>query len=363
MYNGIINRCFERGTRIVKSREQRGRWNAIKQLLLITIILSLTSCATIISKKNYRMSISSDLPNSEVIINNSKIYKLPAEATVTRSKENLDVRILQNDSIINNTILKPKLSDTFWWGNIGTFYYLAPIAWLVDLHTEKRFTYGKDIFIDSLGNIKSYKTSDKLFSGTYGDIYLKKHKKGDFNILLSIPYVNLFHLSPKNETLQNSAGFWGIGLGTEYFYKKNKSIQLRGDAITDFFLPVLGGAVDFDEFSHRESGYAFNINLTNNFYIKRFQLGYGLNFAKNTWVYHGYYNKQFEELAENEEPEWIEGKSKTNKMLGLILNTYYRFTNRFYFGVIYRPAFFEMSSSKRMYEHAISFDFMWKIHL
>ena len=360
MYNGIINRCFERDARIANPHERRGRWNAIKQLLLIIIILSLTSCATMISNKGYIMSISSDLPNSEVVINNSNRYKLPAKATVTRSKENLDVSILQNDSIINETVLKSKLNDTFWWGNAGGFLYLAPIAWLVDLHTKNRFTYGEYIFIDSLGNIKSYKICDKFFSGTYGDIYLKKHKRGNFNILLSIPEVNLFHLNPKNETQRNLVGFLGLGLGTEYFYKNNKSLQLRGDAIMDFIAPV---PAPFDAYGPWESCYAFNINLTDNFHVKRFQLGYGLNFARNTWVYHGYYNDTFEELAEDEEPEWIDGKTKTNKMLGLSLNTHYRFANWFYFGVIYRPAFFEMSNSKLMYEHSISFEFMWKIHL
>ena len=331
------------------------------RLLFITGIFTLTSCATIISTKDYVMSISSDLSNSEVVINNSNVYKLPSKAVVTRSKEDINFKILQNDSIINDTILKPKLSDTFWWGNTGQFFYLAPIAWLVDLNTDKRFTYGEYIFIDSLGNIKSYKTFNKLFSNEFANISFKKYKKGNFNLLLSIPHVNFFHLSPKNESSRNLAGFWGVGLGAEYFYKKNKSLQLYSDAITDIFIPV-PAAVDFDEFSPRESSYAFNINLTDNFNIKRFQLGYGLNFAKNTWIYHGYYDKRYEELAENEEPEWINGRTKTNKMLGLVLNTYYRFTNHFYFGVIYRPAFFEMSNSKLMYEHSISFDFMWKIH-
>ena len=334
--------------------------NILQVLLVIMVVFILTSCATIISTKEYVMSISSDLPNLNVVINNSNTYNLPSKAVVTRSKENLDFKISQNDSIINDTILKSKLSNTFWWGNAGLFIYLTPIAWLVDLNTEKRFTYGKYIFIDSLGNIRSYQTTGKLFSNQFAEIYFKKQKRENFNILISIPEINLFHLSPKNETPRNFAGFIGLGLGAEYFYKNNKSLQLRGDAIMDFIAPV-PAPFDWDESAPWESCYTFNINLTDNFYIKRFQLGYGINFAKNTWVYHGYYNKPFEKFTENEEFEWIDGKTKTNRMLGLNLNTYYRFTNHFYFGVIYRPSFLELSKPEWRYEHSISFDFLWKI--
>ena len=333
--------------------------NVIKLLFFIILVFLLTSCATIISEKDYIMSISSDMPNSEVVINNSNRYKLPSKAVITRSKENLNFKILQNDTIVNDTILKPKLSNMFWYGNAGQFLYLAPIAWLIDLNTEKRFTYGKYIFIDSLGNIQKL---NKLFSDKYAEIYFKKHKQRDFNILLAIPHINFFHLNPLNETPRSMGGFWGFGIGAEYFYKNNKALQLRGDAITDIFIPV-PAAIDFDESVPRESCYAFNVNLTDNFHIKRFQLGYGLNFAKNTWIYHGYYEKPHWKLEEDEKPVWIDGKTKTNKMLGLALNTYYRFTNHFYFGVIYRPSFLELSNPKLKYEHSISLDFLWKIYL
>jgi hypothetical protein len=316
---------------------KKQKLNLVQLLLFIILIFTLHSCATLFLGRKYTMSIQSDLPNSEVIINDTDRYELPSNAIVARSKKNLDFKVLQNDSIINDTILKPRLSDAFWFGNLYPWLYAAPIAWLVDLNTKKRFTYGKYIFIDSLGNIKSFQRSSRFFSNGYAEVYYRKNKKRNFNILLSIPYINIFHLHPANETPKNNSGFWGLGMSTEYFYKNNKSLQLRGDVITDIPIPVIG-AIDFDIYSPRESNTAFNINLTDNFYIKRFQFGYGLNFAKNTWMYHGYYNKPPSELEKNEEPVWIEGKTKTNIMLGLALNTYYRFSKHFYFGAIYRPS-------------------------
>jgi hypothetical protein len=59
----------------------------------------------------------------------------------------------------------------------------------------------------------------------------------------------------------------------------------------------------------------------------------------------------------------IDGQTKNNTMLGLTLNTYYRFTEHFYLGLIYRPSFRDLSNNKMKYEHSISLDFMWKIYL
>ena len=289
----------------------------ITKLLLFTVVIFMaSSCATLFSGKSYTMSISSSLPNSEIIINNTDRRPLPADIIVTRSKENLNLKILQNDSVINDTILRPRLSNEFWWGNLFCLGLLAPIGWLVDLQSENRFTYGRFIYIDSLGNIQRF----------------RKRQQGDFGYLIALPYINFFHLNPQNYTPRNLWGFIGLGFGIEYFYRNNKSFQLRGDAIIDFPIPILLGdpqiAVD-----------VLNVSLTDNFHINRFQLGYGLNFArKNSW--------------------WSNGR---NNMLGLALSTHYRFTNSFYFGVIYRPSFWELSRNRLMYEHTISVDFMWKI--
>jgi predicted small secreted protein len=199
---------------------------------------------------------------------------------------------------------------------------------------------------------------------TKGGSHIESHKTlykpetGNLNLLLAIPEVNFFHLKPENETTKNFEGFIGLGIGAEYFYKDNKSLQLRGDFITDFpvFVPA---PYDWDESQPWENCHAFNISLTDNFRWKRFQTGYGLNLARNTWIQHAYYIEPEADI----QPERIDGKTKTNTMLGLSLNTYYRFTEHFYFGVIYRPSFRDLSNNQMKYEHSISLDFMWKIYL
>jgi len=76
--------------------------------LLLFVVLSTTSCATIVSGRSYIMSISSDLSGAEVIISQSDGNELPARVEIIRSPENLDFTILQNDTIVNNTVYHRK---------------------------------------------------------------------------------------------------------------------------------------------------------------------------------------------------------------------------------------------------------------
>jgi len=217
-----------------------------------------------------------------------------------------------------------------------------------------RFTYGNYVLIDSLGNVRTYRSPKFFHNSRLAEKLFKRHEKCDFNLLITLPYASLFHLNPKNETTRNLAGFIGLGFGTEYFYRNNKSLQLRGDGIINSIIPFFPTTLDKNEIC-----FAFNVNLTDNFHIGRFQFGYGLNFARNGFDFLGYY-----EIAENgEDWIWIRGKRNINNMLGLALSTHYRFTNRFHLGVIYRPSFFELSNFNRMYEHTISLDLLWKTHL
>jgi hypothetical protein len=330
-----------------------------KIALLMVVIFVTSSCMTIYSYKDYDASFYTDVVNTSVSINNSVSQPIPSNITLKHSTKKLNVKVLQNDSIINEILIKPRLRSMVFWGNA---YIWGIPGMIIDVATGRGLSYGNYFTVDSLGKVISLRRPTKYMSENMSINTFRQNQKRNFNILFTIPEINIFHLKPVNETSKNLAGFMGLGIGAEYFYKNNKSLQLRGDAIMDFFIPF-PAAVDFDDSYPRESCNAFNVYLTDNFYIKRFQLGYGINFAKNTWVYSGYFKKPFYELEENEKPEWIPGKTKTNRMLGLALNTYYRFTEHFYFGVIYRPSFLELSKSKLMYEHSISFDFLWKIHL
>jgi hypothetical protein len=325
------------------------------------ILTVLTSCATIMNGDSHAISIRSDMPDASVVFNNMEKVKAPGAVAVIRSENDLPVRVMHNDTIVNDTVLSPKLSDRFSVVNLCFALYGS---YLIDLTNDRRFTYGRYIYVDSAGCIETHHTAHRYFSNKYADYYLNKPKSGDVNLLLAIPEFNFFHLHPATEPVKNMSGCIGLGIGAEYYYKDNRSLQLRWDHIQDFpvFVPA---PYDWDESEPWERGFANNFSLTDNFRWKRFQTGYGLNLARNTWLQHTYYIKPDpEEIVEdNTEPEWVDGQTKTNTMLGLSLNTYYRFTEHFYFGIIYRPSFWDISNSRLRYEHSISIDFMWKVYL
>ena len=327
----------------------------IQKILFAVVVFALVSCHTpsmlqtvaSISTAEIQMSdvaiIAYQQPNSEVIINDANRHELPAKVRLTRSSQNLDLKILQNDLIIHNATLKPtRLRNPFWQGDFFT-------ASIQHSNPETRYIYEKYILIDSLGNVHSYRRQ-QVFCNTFANAFFKKHQKGDFNFLLALPHASLFRMKI-DETPRDFGGFHGIGLGMEYFYKNNKSVRLRGDVITNFILPFLPIPVPM----FQNLCEAFNINLTDNFHFGRFQMGYGLNFARNSWIRLEHYDYSLRETV----PE----QRSANNMLGLALNTHYRFTNHFHLGLIYRPSFFELSNFNRMYEHTISLDLLWKVHL
>ena len=327
-------------------------------LLFIIAASTMMSCATIASDRTYNAFFYTEVPNISLRINNSENHYLPASIELERSHRNLNVQVLQNDSIINDVAISSQVRTAPIVGNFANL-----TSWLgmgVDAATGRGFTYGNYFVVDSLGEITSLRRPTDNMRKIMPPHTLRQHQQGNFNLQIALPYANFFYLKPQNETSRNLSGFHGIGIGVEYFYRNNRSLQLRSDGIMTFEIPI---PVSFHPEGHREIASSLNINLTDNFHINGFRLGYGLNFARNNWNYHGYWYPSRWGLEEDEESVWIEGRRKTNNMLGLALSTHFRFTNRFYLGVIYRPSFFELSRPRFLYEHTISIDFKWKIPL
>jgi hypothetical protein len=302
------------------------------------IIFILSFCATVKSQTLY---IYSDIPDAQIIINDtvctSHSYQYyekedidPTEIEIPHKTKLLNIQIAQNDSIIKDSTLN-------WKHGM------------------------RNLFIDTLGNVKFYRNLSKIFSKKYAELNFRQYKKGSFNALFAIPEVNFYDLKPEGETRKFNGGFLGAGLGLEGFYKKNKSLQLRGEYILSFIIPV-PAAFDPDRYSSWETTGAWNVSFTDNFIFQRFQLGYGLNFALNNWNLSGYHIKRTEdEITAGKQEEWVEGRGSKSYMLGFAFNAYYRITNHFYIGIIYRPSFLELTTPKFIYEHTLSVDFMFNV--
>jgi hypothetical protein len=260
----------------------------------------------------------------------------------------------------------------YWFGNL---YWAAPIGWLVELDSPKSRTYGREVIIHPLDSV-SYTVKYPFLKS----IKAKPTNKGDLNILFSLPEINPFYLHSLNNSIKESVGFPGIGAGFEYYYAHNKALQLRADAILTSgfnfepfdFTPI--GWEDQENWVGQETSdysYTYNFSLTDNWKTGRFVMGYGINYAVNRWrehIDHWYNNQREEEKGASEKyyPQigYQEEKRLTNHSFGFVFNTYYRLTNHFYVGVIYRPSVYCFSPSPQFrYEHIISVDLAWKISL
>lgn len=302
------------------------------------------------TRRNYNVEIYSNESNSKAQILDST-YDLPTKINLKRSKNDLDIQLILDTSKIS-FIVKTSPNPAFLYGNL-LWMQVSPAAYLIDFTNQKRFYYGKSIYLDINDSNRIIRPSvSKFYYEYFSKIY--PSNKGQINIVLSLPWINSFYFQPQNESSKSNTGFWGISFGLEYFYKEYKYISLNANAVSDFFVPV-PAAVDISgEYEMMSSTY---LSITDNFKFKRFSVGYGINYSKNIWDFR-YYDR-FDPPPPTRDP--IKRKSES---IGLTLNGYHQFGKHFHLGLIYRPTFLMVNPEvKFKYEHLISLDFAWKFRL
>jgi hypothetical protein len=321
-----------------------------KNTLLILLIFSLSSCATIFNKKTQTISVSTSSLHATAKINDS-IYKLPAKVIVKRSKKELPIELV-SDSLIKKYTLSPSVNKKFAFGNL-LFFQLSPVAYITDLTNQKRFYYKNNVFLDVQDSVGIIKTNmSRAFSG-FKHHFTKEYptKKGQINFVLALPYVNTFHFEPSNENYSNKTGFLGFSAGIEYFYTNKRYFSVNFRAATSFDLPF---PAPLDQYGEYERLNSLSFGFTHNHKIKRFSVGYGLNYSRNVWY------KHYEEFFV--EPGDKTGITKANKTLGVTLNGYYQISSFFYVGLNYNQSFINIEkSSESKPENVISLDFVFKL--
>lgn len=328
----------------------------IKKLVAIVLIFSLTSCATIFTKKTYKLEIKS-FANTKVKVYDT-IYNLPAIIEVKRSKNVLPI-VLISDTIKKNYSLKPSISPKYLYGNLS-FVHFAPVGYLVDLTNEKRFYYGKSHFLNISDTItelntpinKSFKNTKKNISNYFTRDY--QTNKGQINLFVSIPWINNFNYKPNGESQKNSSGFLGLSTGIEYYQSEHKFLSLNASVAMNFIAPA---PAPFTYDGEAEFFNSMALALTENHKFNRFTLGYGVIYSRNNWRLD---NTEYDENIPNSKKP----VSKANYGLGLIANGYFRVTENFFIGLNYKPTLYNMNPlNKFQYEHVISFDLAWKVRL
>lgn len=193
-----------------------------------------------------------------------------------------------------------------------------------------------------------------LTSNVFGQGKLDKYDKGEFRLKLGLPYFNYLYLQPDNEDIINRFGFIGESIGLEYSFNDKNFLEVGFSlmGVSDNPLPI-----QFKKGGEYQSQYSVRFGLTNNHNLSRFTVGYGVNYSLNTYTY-GFRNFSVEDTT----PTTY--NHKTNRNLGLNLNTYYRATNSFNLGLVYRPSVLLFKDGfKTQYEHSLSLELLWRIRL
>ena len=314
--------------------------------LIATLLLS--SCATLITKRTYEISVSSNLPNANAVILDS-VYSLPATFKIKRSKKVLKIRLF-SDTLVKDFLVKAYPSPTFLYGNL-LFSTLAPLAYAIDFTNQKRFNYGKSIFLNSSDTTCIIGPTVGKGSYSYWN-RIDPQKKEQIYVTVSNPLINTFYIHPLQETSKTSVGFLGISTGVEYFYRDTKYVALTGNAVFNLFFPPTTPT----SFGSTHSMNSMYISLTDNYKHGRFNTGYGINFSKNTWV-----SARRVDYASRTRIERI---AKPDNSIGIILTEYFQVNRHFYIGLIYRPTIFKVYPIGAFsYEHLISLDVKWEVRI
>lgn len=305
------------------------------------LLLTLTSCSTLLNKKTYNLTVTSTARGAKAEIF-QKTYSLPATLEITRNKTPLNVKLINDTSEVDFNVRSRWDKNMYW--NLLTPGLLGAV---VDFTNKKRFTYGTSIALDK---------DDPQFSITRQDYFKRTFatQKGDINFNIAIPEINSFYLQPKGESTKSNTGFLGISAGFEYYYSDKKFVNARFDAVTDFAMPF---PVPIDYVGLYEQMYSSYISISNNVVVQRFTFGYGLSFGSSGW----YLSRG--SIADSLSSQG-ETKSRRSWSGGLVMNAYHQFSKRFFAGIIYRPALLRTSPKVEFkYEHLITLDLMWKINV
>jgi hypothetical protein len=317
----------------------------LKTIISFLIPLLFFSCASSRLDETYKLEIKSDRI-SKVQYRDS-IFNLPTKIEVFRSDKPLQLTYII-DTIKTKHIIKPKLNTNYTYGNLFFCW-----GYLIDLRNSKRFYYGKTIIFNQNDSIKII--NEPIISLPTGKDFLKQFtkeyltQKGNFKFTLSIPTACNFEMRPLNESIKKSVGF-GISVGLDYYYIKNKYLSLNLIAFVDNF--SIG---EYSKNKPIERQYSSNISLSDNFKIKRFSVGYGLNFSKNTW-----------DLDKSQEFDTFTKFSyikKVNYNFGFVITGYYQLLRFFYVGLNYRPTILQTYPTTNFkYQHVLSIDYQFRFN-
>src|SRR5690606_13156291 len=116
-------------------------------------VLTLTSCSTILHRKQQKINVFSNAKNATITLNDS-VYALPAKIKLVRDKQPVTISYRSANKQFDS-IIKSKISPVFSAINLTTIPVFGA-GYLVDLTNKKRFAYPKNIFFNDKDSLEIY---------------------------------------------------------------------------------------------------------------------------------------------------------------------------------------------------------------
>lgn len=356
------------------------------KLLLLFAVVTLTSCSTILHRKQQKINVFSNAENATITVNDS-VYQLPAKIKLLRDKTPVTISYQSANKQLD-TIVKGKLSPVFKSMNLTTTYFFG-IGYLVDLTNKKRFSYPSNIFFNDNSNAKTYENraeeyiirknitdEDKIdeirfvFKRNYFSDQRKLAKKqekeyklynpavGKFRIFIAPPTLSLIGLSSKNPNIDqfnNFVGGIGFGFGADYFYKENQFVSFeisnRANQFDDFYIS------DHDVLAHK-----LDFSVRKAYKVNRFEYSYGASFTYTDYEYKLPRDKNTIKPLMTIDDDVRERFKNNYITLGFSSLVNYQISPLIFIGLRYNPSIysFRKSTNGFDYEHVISIDYRLK---
>jgi hypothetical protein len=197
--------------------------------------LLLGSCATIVNRKMQKVHITSEQKGVVVMVDTLK-YSLPATIALKRSKSDISLKAILDTSTQYFTI-KAKYSNAFLYGNL-CWSSAAPLAYLIDLPSKKKFAYPKKMHVDFYKKSLVSKEPVSLYQKFKND---SSTRKCEYN----------YHIKTSMLSLLNPI-FNNAGIGFEKYYGRRSSSQINLRVFTSLreaskVKSLQGYGIDFEQ--------------------------------------------------------------------------------------------------------------------
>jgi hypothetical protein len=304
---------------------------------LLMLAFGLSSCATILNSRKERVDIIPTVPARAVVgLDTIEMVKNRIRLNVPRSEQALRVKLLAG-KFANEYQIESKNSFAYWFN----LYANYGIGMLIDQDNPKRYSYPSRIYLNPLNPNAQYRR------------WQPSTRNQEIAFRIFVPYLNIFQVRPDFEPdIKTSGGFWGLGVGLDFYHQPDQFISLSMAAQTNFFVPVPAAVDVVEEYEFIRSE---EVTFTNNHWLGRFTMGYGISFSNNTWEFRSAaFGSQF--------PPSRRPSERSTATIGLAFPIHYYTGDHFYFRMVYRPSFWRFSRIRPFgYEHLVSLGFGWDI--